>query len=233
MVANGLLSKDSIAFKELVIGDGLLAAFHEGQLEHCKCGSIGWLDVRSLLEHDDLFFDKVSDIMRRRKFYRLLKHVRVWYDYSSLPQARETQEDEAFLDRALTRLAEIVGQSEVLTLWGLESIKRAWCVFEVMVANTVHFCSPEAFRMGMLDKPLVKWAVSDKEADLAAYRGRPSLSILIAVNQFRQDVTGLNAQEIHDYLLKNGIQTTKATDLVRLANLTHRYLMDRGADAER
>src|ERR1041385_4352899 len=113
MVSN----EDSHAIKELVIGDGLRSAFHESRLDQCRCGSVGWLNVRPLLEPEDLFFERVIDIMRRRKFYRLLKHVRVWYDYSSLPQARGTPEEKAFLDRALTHLADIVGQSEVLTLW--------------------------------------------------------------------------------------------------------------------
>lgn len=235
MVANGFMSEDSSAIKELVIGGGLRSAFHESRLEQCRCGSVGWLDVRALMEHQDLFFDKVPDTLRRRNFYRLLKHVRVWYDYSSLPQARGSHEEEALLDRALTHLADIVGQSEVLTLWGLDSTNRAWCIFEVLAAKTVHFCSPESSRMGMTDKALVKWALSgdgpDRAEELVAYRGRPSLNILIAVNEFRRGVTGLSEQEIHEYFLKNEIQSTKATDLVRLANLTHRYLVaDRRAN---
>jgi hypothetical protein len=230
MAANGFMSADSMAIKELVIGDGLCSSFHESRLNQCRCGSVGWLDVRSVLGDDDLFFDKVLDVLRRRNFYRLLKHVRVWYDYSSLPQARGTQEEDAFLDRALTHLADIVGRSEVLTLWGLESIHRAWCIFEVLAAKRVHFCSPGSANLDIVTKELMKWALSGKRGEeLAAYRGRPSLNILIAVNEFRRGVTGLSEQEIHNYLLRNGIQCTKATDLVRLANLIYRYLVgDRG-----
>jgi hypothetical protein len=241
MVASGFIGEDSFVVKELVIGDGLRAAFRESRLDLCRCGSIGWLDVRALLEYDDLFFDKVTDIHRRRNFYRLLKHVRVWYDYSSLPQARGTREEEEFLDRALTRLAEIVGRSEVITLWGLESINRAWCIFEVLAAKTVHFCPPGSGSTGGTDKSLVKalmkWAASgddsDRAEELAAYRGRPSLSVLITVNQFRQGVAGLSEQEIHEYFLKNGIQCTKATDLVRLSKLIHRYLTEHHEADER
>jgi hypothetical protein len=235
MVANRFMSEDSLAIKELVIGDGLRSAFHESSLDRCRCGSVGWLDVRSLLEPDDLFFHNVPDILRRRNFYRLLKHVRVWYDYSSLPLARNTREEEALMNRALTQLADIVGRSEVLTLWGLESIRRAWCIFEVLAAKTVHFCSPASAGMTMTDKARARWALSgdgpDRAEELVAYRARPSLNILITVNQFRQSATGLSEREIHEYLLNEAIQCTKGTDLVLLANLVHRYLVeDRGAN---
>jgi hypothetical protein len=230
MVANGFLSEDSHTIKELVIGDGLRLAFHESRLDRCGCGSVGWLDVRSILDDEDLFFDRVTDIMRRRNFYRLLKHVRVWYDYSSLPQARGTREEEEFLDRALTHLADIVGQSEVLTLWGIESIKRAWCIFEILAAKTVHFCAPAAHKMGLEGKWRLKWALDDqtRAEEAGSYRGRPSPNILITVKQFQDDVTGLSERQIHEYLVKNGIECTKASDLARLANLIHRYLVKDG-----
>src|ERR1700731_4026009 len=102
MVANGFMNSDSLPIKELVISDELLAAFHQSQLALCRCGSVGWLDLRLLLQADDLFFNKVTEIDRRRNFYKLLKHVRVWYDYSSLPQARGAGKEKALLDRALT-----------------------------------------------------------------------------------------------------------------------------------
>ena len=230
MVANGFLSEDSHTIKELVIGDRLRSLFHESRLDRCRCGSVGWLDVRSLLDWEDLFFDRVTDIMRRRNFYRLLKHVRVWYDYSSLPQARGTREEEAFLDRALTHLADIVGQSEVLTLWGIESIKRAWCIFEVLAAKTVHFCAPAAHKMSLANKWMFKWALDDqtRAEEAGSYRGRPSPSILITVKQFQHDVTGLSECQIHEYLVKNGIECTKGSDLARLSNLIHRYLLNDG-----
>jgi hypothetical protein len=237
MVANGFISEDSHTIKELIIGDGLRSAFHERQLDRCRCGSVGWLELRPILDDEDLFFDRVHDIMRRRNFYRLLKHVRVWYDYSSLPQARGTQEEEAFLDHALTRLADIVGQSEVLALWGIESIKRAWCIFEVLAARTVHFCSPAESKMDLRTKWILEWIIGgdrkNEAEEFVSYRGRPSLNILISVNQFRHDVTGLSEREIHEYLVKNGIECTKATDLARLANLIHRYLLENRGAKER
>lgn len=230
MVANGFLSEDSHTLKELVIGDGLRLALRESQLDRCRCGSVGWLDVRSLLDYEDLFFDRVTDIMRRRDFYRLLKHVRVWYDYSSLPQARGTREEEVFLDRALTHLADIVGQAEVLTLWGIESIKRAWCIFEILAAKTVHFCAPAERKMSLEGKWILKWALDDqtRAEEAGSYRGRPSPNILITVKQFQHDVSGLSERQIHEYLVKNGIECTKASDLARLANLIHRYLVKDG-----
>jgi hypothetical protein len=227
MVANGFISGDSVVVKELVIGDGLRSAFDESQLDQCRCGSVGWLDVRSLLQVDDVFFDKVLDTRRRRNFYRLLKHVRVWYDYSSLPQARGTPNDEALLDHALSQLADIVGQSEVLTSWGLESIERAWCIFEVLAAKKAHLCSPASSKWGPGDRAILKALGErhpDRHGDLFAYRGRPSQNILIAVETFRRNVTGLSEREIHEYLQKNGIQCTRTADLARLANLIHRYL---------
>jgi hypothetical protein len=230
MLADGFLSKNSHVIKELVIGDELLLAFDESRLNRCRCDSVGWLDVRSVLDDEDLFFDRVTDIMRRRNFCKLLKHVRVWYDYSSLPQARGTPEEEAFLDRALTHLADIVGQSEVLTLWGIESINRAWCIFEVLAAKTVHFCAPAAHKWSLPEKWRLKLAAKDETSgeEFGSYRGRPSANILITVKQFQGDVTGLNERQIHEYLVKKEIECTKASDLARLANLIHRYLVKGG-----
>ena len=102
------------------------------------------------------FYQRVSDTHRRRAFYRLLKHVRVWYDYASLPQARETSEEQAVFDRALDRLASIVNQSEVLALWGIESINRAWCVFEVLAGKKVHFCAPAQANFDFMQKAMFK-----------------------------------------------------------------------------
>lgn len=228
MLANGFIGEDSLAIKDLVIGDSLREAFYESRLGQCRCGSVGWLDVKNILGHDDLFFTKVPDIMRRRNFYRLLKHVRVWYDYSSLPQARGTKEDEEFLDHALSHLANIVGGSEVLALWGIDSIRRAWCIFEVLAARKVHFCAPEAVRWGMVDKVMLKWALNGEDSvqaeELSAYQGRSSLNILIQVNEFKRGVTGLSESEIYTYLIENGLECTKTSDFRRLANLIFCYL---------
>lgn len=236
MVANGFLSEDASPNGELVIGEGLRSAFHESRLEMCRCGSEGWLDVRSLLDTDDLFYERVADILRRRNFYRLLKHVRVWYDYSSLPQARRTREEEAAFQNCLTHLARIVGGSEVLTLWGTESLNRAWCIFEVLAAKTVHFCSPRSeHAFGFMQRPVVRWAPgtddSARAEELAAYRGRPSQSILITVNDYRQAMTGLSPQEIREYLPSRGIECTKPEDLDLLAGLIHRHLLEVSADS--
>jgi hypothetical protein len=209
--------------KELVIGENLRDAFHERELHYCTCGSVGWLDLRSLLATDDLFYERVSGTHQRRAFYRLLKHVRVWYDYSSLPQARETSEERAVFDRALNRLAGIVNQSEVLALWGLESINRAWCIFEVLAGKKVHFCAPAQAEFNSTQKAMLK---ASGYADLAEYRGRPSPNILIHVKSFRSSVAGLSEREIEAYLREHRLECSKDEDFGRVARLIHQYLRE-------
>jgi hypothetical protein len=223
MVANGFLDANSHLAKELVIGENLRNAFYEGELHRCTCGSIGWLDLKSLLTTDDPFYARVSGTHQRRAFYRLLKHVRVWYDYSSLPQARETSEEQAAFDRALNKLAGIVNQSEVLALWGLESIDRAWCVFEVLAGKKVHFCAPAQAEFDLMQKAMFKASGHD---DLAEYRGRPSPNILIHVKSFRSSVAGLSQQDIEAYLRERGIKCSKDEDYGRVARLIHQYLQE-------
>jgi hypothetical protein len=223
MVANGFLDANSHLVKELVIGENLRDAFHERELHYCTCGSVGWLDLRSLLATDDLFYERVSGTHRRRAFYRLLKHVRVWYDYSSLPQARETSEERAVFDRALNRLAGIVNQSEVLALWGLESINRAWCIFEVLAGKKVHFCAPAQAEFNSTQKAMLK---ASGYADLAEYRGRPSPNILIHVKSFRSSVAGLSEREIEAYLREHRLECSKDEDFGRVARLIHQYLRE-------
>jgi hypothetical protein len=230
MLSNGFVDRGSPMVKELVIGAGLRSAFQERQLDRCRCGSVGWLDVRSLLCHgvvDDLFYKKVPD-MTRRKFYRLLKHVRVWYDYSSLPQDRRTSQQQALVENTLRHLAEIVAQSEVLALWGVDAISRGWCIFEVLTAKRLHFCAPAAVEWNMelrimLDSLGREGADQDRKL-LAWYGGRPSPNILIQAERYRSELAGLKEPEVYDYLQKNQIQCSQATDLVLLAELIHHYL---------
>jgi len=221
MTANGLLDANSYLAKELVAGDALRRAFEERSLARCTCGSVGWLDVRSLLSHGDIFFERVADTSRRRNFYRLLKHVRIWYDYTSLPQARTTSKEQAVFDRAFSRLAGVVSQSDVLALWGLESINRAWCMFEVLAGRKVHFCAPA---QAAPDPGLRMMFQAYGYPDLAGYRGRPSMNILIHVNSFRAAVTGKDQKEIEGYLRERRIECTKDEDLVCVASLIRQYL---------
>lgn len=221
MAANGYLEPDSFLVKELVIGEELREALHERSLARCTCGSVGWLDLKGVLAPDDVFFQRVTDTQRRRAFYKLLKHVRVWYDYASLPQARATAEEQALLDRALDRLAEIVSRSEVLALWGLESVNRAWCVFEALVAEKLHFCAPAQAKF---DAELQAQMQAAGYGHLAHYRGRPGLNIIIHVNGFRTSVASLSEREIESYLRKHRIECSKDEDFPRVARLIHRYL---------
>ncbi len=223
MVANGFLDATSYLVKELVIGDDLRRAFHDGELHRCTCGSIGWLNVRKLLADDDPFYERINNIYKRRAFYKLLKHVRIWYDYASVPQARKTSEERAALDRALNRLPSIVNQSEVLALWGIESINRAWCLFEVLAGQKVHFCAPAQAERDFITKVLMK---DLGYADLAEYRGPPSPNVLIHVNSLRSSVAGLTEREIEIYLRKNGIRCSKREDFGRVARLIHQYLRE-------
>jgi hypothetical protein len=226
MLANGFISEESAAVKELVIGPGLRSAFHESQLERCDCKTPGWLDVKFLLPDGAMFYKKILDPQRRRNFYCLLKHVRVWYDYSSIPQERFTQNDEARIEHALSQLAHIVSQSEVLTLWGVESIKRGWCIFEALAADRAHVCAPASSKLGAMDRAILESLVGERPDSIEALhaQGRPGPSIMNTVDQFRRDVAGLGEREIHEYFEKNGIQCTKAADLALLANLVHQYL---------
>jgi hypothetical protein len=223
IVANGFLDANSHLVKELVIGENVRDAFHERELYRCTCGSVGWLDLKSLLATDDLFYERVSGTHQRRAFYRLLKHVRVWYDYASLPQARQTSQEQAAFDRALNKLAGIVNQSEVLALWGLESINRAWCVFEVLAGKKVHFCAPAQAQFDSRQKAMFKAAGFP---DLAEYRGRPSPNILIHVKSFRSSVAGLSEPEIEAYLREHRIECSKDEDFGRVARLIHQYLQE-------
>lgn len=221
MTANGLLDANSYLAKELVAGDDLRRAFEERSLGRCTCGSIGWLDVRSLLSHGDVFYERVRDTSRRRNFYRLLKHVRIWYDYTSLPQARATSEEQAAFDRAFSRLAGVVSQADVLALWGLESINRAWCMFEVLAGKKVHFCAPaQAARDPQLKMMFQAYGYSD----LGDYQGRPSMNIMIHANSFRAAITGMGQKEIERYLRERGIECTKDEDFARVAGLIRQYL---------
>jgi hypothetical protein len=223
MAANGYLDANSHLVKELVIGDNLRDAFHERELHYCACKSIGWLDLKSLLGPDDLFYQRVGDTHRRRAFYRLLKHVRVWYDYASLPQARATFEEKAVFDSALNKLAGIVNQSDVLALWGLESINRAWCIFEVLAGKKVYFCAPAQAQFDSTQKAMLEAA---GYPDLAEYRGRQSPSILIHVKSFRSSVAGLNEREIEAYLREHRVECSKDEDFSRIARLIHQYLQE-------
>jgi hypothetical protein len=227
MVANGFINTDSFAIKELVIGDGLRSAFHESQLNQCRCGSDGDLGVRSLLSDgvfDDIFYEKVPDILTRRNFYRLLKHVHVWYDYSSLPQGQRTSEEKAFVNRSLRHLADIVAHSEVLALWGLESIDRGWCLLEILAAKEVHFCAPAKRKWTFESRVMFEFANREDPRDLLAYRVRHGPNTLLQVDLHRRALGGLSERQIHKYLRKNRIRCTKAADLALLANLIHRHL---------
>lgn len=220
MTANNMLDTHSFVARELVAGDGLRRAFEKRSLERCTCGSAGWLDVRSLLPSGDIFLTRV-DQASRRDFYRLLKHVRVWYDYASLPQARVTPEERAAFDRAFSRLSSVVARSDVLALWGLESINRAWCLFEVLAGRNVHFCAPTQAKHNPELEMMFK---AFGYPDLADYQGRPSISIMIHVNEFRAAIAGKDPQAIERYLRERHIDCTLDEDFGRVAGLIHQNL---------
>lgn len=229
MAANGYLDEQSYLVQEIVAGDELREAFHERNLSRCTCGSVGWLELKPLLGADDVFYEKVTDTQRRRNFYRLLKHVRVWYDYAALPQARETSAERALLDRALDRLAGIVSESDVLALWGLESANRAWCMFEVLAGRKVYYCAPPAVQPDMMTRALLK---AHGREDLAHYAGRPSQNIMIAVKGFKYQVRGLNEAEIEKYIRDDYLKCSVDEDYPRVAGLIHRYMSDAGDASE-
>jgi hypothetical protein len=144
MTANGWLDKESYLAKELSIGEDLLDQFEESNLVTCRCDSDSWLDLRSVLGHKELFYSRIEDIYTRRKFYKLLKHVQIWYDFTSMPQSPRSAEEQAIFEHRLNQLAHIAGQSEVIVLWGNESLNRAWCVLEGIVARHLNICAPAA-----------------------------------------------------------------------------------------
>ena len=160
----------------------------------------------------------------------MLKQVPVWYDYSTLPQSRGPPDDEEFLNRAPNRLPEIVSGSEVVALWGIESLNRAWCVFEALAADAVHFCSPAyGNRLDLTEEALARASMRDEsgEADeWFAYvsEAGPRRNIAIAVDQMRSDLTGLHEGGIRGYLVRRDIRCTESSDLDRLATLIHRHL---------
>lgn len=220
MTANGMLDANSPLAKELVAGDDLSRAFEKRSLMRCTCGSVGWLDVRSLLPPGDVFLTRV-DQTSRRDFYRLLKHVRVWYDYASLPQARATLEERAAFDRAFGRLSSVVARSDVLALWGQESVNRAWCMFEVLAGKKVHFCAPTQAKHNPELNMMFK---SFGYPDLAHYQGRPSMSIMIHVNAFRAAIADMDPRAIERYLRERHIDCTIDEDFGRVARLFHQSL---------
>lgn len=221
MTANGFLDRESYQFKELVLHDALLLALHENELHRCTCGSTGWLELRTVLGDDDPFYELVTHVERRRAFYRLMKHVRVWYDYLSLPQARDTPEERELFDHALDGLANIVSQSEVLALWGDESVSRAWCMFEVLAARRVSFCAPAKARFDAAQRAMFKAAGYEH---LAHYRGRPSPNVMIHVKALRSRIANLGEQEIEKHFRTNGIACSREEDYRRVARLTFRHL---------
>jgi hypothetical protein len=220
MTANGMLDTNSPLAKELVAGDDLRRSFEKRSLMQCTCGSVGWLDVRSLLPPGDLFLTRV-DQTSRRDFYRLLKHVRIWYDYASLPQARATLEERTAFDRAFSCLSSVVARSDVLALWGLESINRAWCMFEVLAGKKVHFCAPTQAKHNPELKMMFK---AYGYPDLVDYQGRPSMSIMIHVNSFRSAIAGKDPRAIERYLRERHIDCTMDEDFGRVAGLIHQNL---------
>jgi hypothetical protein len=238
MVSNSIISRDDMVIKELVIGDDILSEFREERLLDCRCNTDSYVNLRSVLGDDDLFVSRIDDIHRRRKFYKLLKHVHVWYDYSGLPQLPRSKREQEIFEYGLYNLKNVVNESRVLVLWGVESLDRAWCIFEAMVGKTIHFCSPSGRdKMSNFDKSVMTHRLrsllpdENQASSLASYNGRNSLSILIAVKDLKKTVERMSEGEIAQYFKKTGVTCTNEEDLAIVANLIHRYLVEERADA--
>lgn len=230
MIANGYLDKESYVAKELKIGESLLAQVNEQNVSTCRCGTAPYLDLRSLLGHSDLFYSRVTDIHARRNLYQLLRHVHVWYDYASMPQAPRTADEQVIFEQRLNQLADIAGQSEVIILWGAESLSRAWCVLEGIVGQHLHFCAPAATPIRSLRDQffhqvvLPHWEqIATGEARNAGYRGRNSLSISVAVRHSKGEIHGKSEGAILEYFEQHGLTCTHPEDGAIVAKLLHRF----------
>ena len=223
MIANGYLDKESYAAKELAIGESLLEQFNEQDVSICRCGTTPYFDLRSLLGYSELFYSRVCDIRPRRNFYQLLKHVHIWYDYASMPQSPRTPDDQIIFEDRLNQLADIAGQSEVIILWGVESLTRAWCVLEGIVGQHLHFCAPAVAPIrGLVDQYWEQEAT--RGTRIAGYRGRNSLSTSIGVRQIKGEIQGKSESAVLEYLEQHWITCTEAEDVAIVARLLHRFV---------
>jgi hypothetical protein len=89
----------------------------------------------------------------------LLKKVGVWYDYSCMPQGRETAAARRALAEALLGLPGLLERSDIslvaLRERGDDFEHRAWCVLETILSRYGEAEEPLILRIDRLDEPLL------------------------------------------------------------------------------
>jgi hypothetical protein len=64
----------------------------------------------------------------------MMEHFVVWYDFTSLPQAPRTPEEQEYFDQELRRLDDYFSKNYTIILWSRSSLKRAWCFLEAIIS---------------------------------------------------------------------------------------------------
>ena len=130
----------------------------------------------------DVGLTKLSNVVRKLSALRsLCERIFLWYDYSCMPQAPRSVEDERLFRQALPHLPSIqlLGRTAILLDDAEDYLSRAWCTLEAVVADprdtidllvgskrgTARTGSPELyFENLILDRPHIQWrAVLDTE----------------------------------------------------------------------
>jgi hypothetical protein len=130
----------------------------------------------------DVGLTKLSNVVRELSVLRsLCERIFLWYDYSCMPQAPRSVEDERLFRQALPHLPsmQLLGRTAILLDDAEDYLSRAWCTLEAVVADphdtidllvgskrgTARFGSPERyFENLILDRPHIQWrAVLDTE----------------------------------------------------------------------
>lgn len=235
MIANGYMKADDSLAQQFQTGAELSSQFYNLNVELCSCGTYTYVDVRNILCDEDPFYARVTDIYARRYFYQLLRHVHVWYDYTSMPQTPRTTDEQVLFEYRLNQLADIATQSGVVILWGEESLNRAWCVLEGIIGNPLHFCSTPTYEMRevMADKLAYDRdfaSIPPVAKEMEGFGGRNSKNVSLAVQQIRQDIQGKSESAILEYLGKMNITCTHAEDVAIVARLMHRFVQSNDDD---
>jgi hypothetical protein len=132
--------------------------------------------------HQDIGLTTLSEVVRRSPVLRsLLDRIFLWYDYSCLPQAPRSSEDELLFRTCLPHLPtiQLLGRTAILLDDAVDYLSRAWCSLEALVADprdtidllvgsnrgTARAGAPALhFEHLILDRPHIQWrAILDTE----------------------------------------------------------------------
>jgi len=191
-----------------------------------------------------LFFEK-DEI---EEIAMCLERVGVWYDYSCMPQKPfQSDAEEEMFDWNLNNLNSLISSSHVLMAWDEESVDRAWCLYESIIA-----AQDEGFNVDITPNHPSKLfldlggsgvkSVGSKELPTkirqrievvpgleinlleSGVKSVGSEELATKIHQRTEELTGLETNEVENFLSKNRIQTALPGDLPRVARLISSYL---------